>query len=147
MNRTTLALLPAAAGLAAIAATMLASADTPPPGFEPKYRVVAPQLNRGEVLVTPTPSPTPRPVPYGGPVASLYLGSAQISTGAPIEVRDTVNIAGRETFQDPSRPERIAWYSRFGQPGFPSNNSIFSAHINYIGHGNGPFAYSPRRLR
>jgi hypothetical protein len=141
MKRTTLSLLPAVAGLAAIAATILVSAESPPAGFQPKYRVTAPQVNRGETLATPTPTPTPRPVPYSGPVASLYLGSARISASAPVEVRDTVNVGGQETFQDPTRPERIAWYSRFGQPGFPANNSIFAGHINYIGHGNGPFAY------
>jgi len=117
---------------------VLALADTAPPVPELKYRVVAPALSRAEA--NPTPTPTPRPVPYSGPVASLYLASAGITSNWPVEVRDTVVVQGRETFQDPTRPERIAWYSRFGQPGFPANNSIFAAHINYIGFGNGPFA-------
>jgi len=119
----------------------LTSAQTPPSNL--KYRVVAPGVSRAEELPTPIPppTPTPRPVPYTGPVAALYLGSASISSRWPIEVRDTTVIGGVETFQDPSGPERIAWYSRFGQPGYPANNSVFAAHINYINFGNGPFAY------
>jgi hypothetical protein len=106
---------------------------------ELKYRVVAPGLSRAEAL--PTPSPTPRPVPYFGPVASLYLASASITANWPVETRDTTFVSGVETFQDPTRPERIAWYARFGQPGFAANNSIFAGHINYVGFGNGPFAF------
>ena len=130
----------ALAGLAGAAMSVAAFADTAPQGFQPKYRVVAPQVSRGDAP-PPTPTPTPRPIPYNGPVASLYLASASISGASPVEVRDTVYVGGRETFQDPSRPERIAWYSRFGQPGYPGHNSLFAGHINYIGHGNGPFAY------
>ncbi len=120
-----------------MAGALFASAADPEPVL--KYRVVAPQLSRAESL--PTPTPTPRPVPYSGPVASLFLASAKISSNWQVEVRDTTSIAGRETFQDPTRPERIAWYSRFGQPGFAANNSIFAGHINYVGFGNGPFAF------
>jgi hypothetical protein len=122
------------------AGVSLTSAQTGPSNL--KYRVVAPAVSRAEDLPTPPPpTPTPRPVPYTGPVASLYLGSASISSQWPIEVRDTTAVGGTETFQDPTRPERIAWYSRFGQPGYAANNSIFAGHINYIGFGNGPFAY------
>ena len=130
-----LAVVVAVVGLG-LGAISLSSAQSTP---DLKYRVVAPGLMRAEVLATPT--PTPRPVPYSGPVASLYLASASISSNWPVEVRDTVSVGGRETFQDPTRPERIAWYSRFGPPGFPANNSIFAGHINYIGFGNGPFAF------
>ena len=125
----------AAAGIALLGASLSTAQTTP----DLKYRVVAPGLSRAEAL--PTPTPTPRPLPYSGPVASLYLASASISSQWPVESRDTVSVGGRETFQDPSRPERIAWYSRFGQPGYAANNSIFAGHINYIGFGNGPFAY------
>ena len=130
-----LAVVVAVVGLA-LGGLSLSNAQSTP---DLKYRVVAPGLTRAEALATPT--PTPRPVPYSGPVASLYLASASISSNWPVEVRDTVSVGGRETFQDPTRPERIAWYSRFGQPGFPANNSIFAGHINYIGFGNGPFAF------
>ncbi len=128
--------------LAIFAATLFAGtgafADDPPPA-NLKYRAVAPALSRAEEL--PTPTPVPRPVPYAGPVASLYLASANLTSAWPVEVRDTTFVGGRETFQDPTRPERIAWYSRFGQPGYPANNSIFAGHINYVGYGNGPFAH------
>ncbi len=126
-------LLAGALGLA----TAAFAADPPAPNL--KYRVVAPQISRAEV--PPTPTPTPRPVPYSGPVSSMYLGSAGVDSRWPIESRDTTIVGGQETFQDPTRPERIAWYSRFGQPGFAANNSIFAGHINYIGFGNGPFAF------
>jgi|GEM_PF-3967983 len=128
--------LPLAALFALLAVLFAMAADTAPPL---KYRVVAPQLSRADQL--PTPTPTPKPIPYAGPVASLHLASAKISSNWPVEARDTVLVGGRETFQDPSRPERIAWYSRFGQPGFAANNSIFAGHINYVGFGNGPFAF------
>jgi hypothetical protein len=104
-----------------------------------KYRVVAPGLSVAEAL--PTPTPTPRPLPYGGPVASMYLDSARITSRWPIETRDTTIVGGAETFQDPSGPDRIAWYARFGQPGFIGANSLFAGHINYVGFGNGPFAF------
>ena len=129
--------VPITAGLIGVAATLFASAADPGPNL--KYRVVAPQLSRAEV--PPTPTPIPKPVPYAGPVASLFLASANLGSNWAVEVRDTNLVGGRETFQDPSRPERIAWYSRFGQPGFASNNSIFAGHINYVGFGNGPFAF------
>lgn len=106
---------------------------------ELKYHVVAPSLSVAEEV--PTPTPIPRPVPYSGPVASLYLESAGISAAWPVEKRDTTFEGGREVFENPSAPEQIAWYSRFGQPGYPANNSIFAAHINYFHYGNGPFAY------
>jgi sortase (surface protein transpeptidase) len=57
-----------------------------------------------------------------------------------VEERDTVYVGGREVFADPSAPQKIAWYPRFGTPGRTAN-SIFAAHINYVNYGNGPFAY------
>lgn len=127
----------AAFALFVLAGAMLVSAQTPSPTL--KYRVVAPAVSRAEL--PPTPTPTPRPLPYDGPVAAIYLASARVSAQWPVEIRDTTTVGGRETFEDPTRPERIAWYSRFGQPGFARNNSIFSGHINFVGFGNGPFAY------
>ena len=120
-----------------LAASLASAAESPPANL--KYRAIAPALSKAELLPTPTPIPTP--VPYLGPVASISLGSARITSQWPVEVRDTTIVGGRETFQDPSHPGTIAWYARFGQPGFASNNSIFAAHINYINYGNGPFAY------
>jgi hypothetical protein len=128
--------LPIAAALA-LAGGLFATAADPAPNL--KYRVVAPQLSRAEL--PPTPTAVPKPIPYAGPVASLHLSSAKITSNSPVEVRDTTFVGGRETFQDPTRPERIAWYSRFGQPGFAANNSLFAGHINYVGFGNGPFAF------
>ncbi|MBK7125570.1 MAG: class F sortase [Dehalococcoidia bacterium] len=136
MSRSFLTLAIIAIVLAANGITLV-TAETAPPA-DLKYRVVAPGISRAEPA--PTPSPTPKPVPYAGPVAWLYLASAGVSAQWPVESRDTTFVSGRETFQDPSSPERIAWYTRFGQPGYPANNSIFAAHINYVGFGAGPFA-------
>ncbi|MGE0598963.1 MAG: class F sortase [Dehalococcoidia bacterium] len=128
--------LPAVGGALALAGLLFASAAPEP---DLKYHVVAPALSRADVV--PTPTLPPRPVPYNGPVASLYLASAHISAQWPVAVRDTVVVGGRETFENPAHPDEIAWYARFGQPGFAANNSIFAAHINYVNYGNGPFAY------
>lgn len=104
-----------------------------------EYRAYAPQVTRGEVL--PTPTPVPLPVPYNGPVESLHLGSAKIDAAWPVEVRDTYFAGGREFFEDPSAPQHIAWYARFGHPGYAGANSIFAAHVDYVGFGKGPFGY------
>lgn len=125
-------------GLLLAAATSLVSAAESPPA-NLKYRAFAPGVSVAELLPTPTPVPTP--IPYTGPVQSISLDSARITSQWPVEIRDTTVVGGRETFEDPSHPEQIAWYARFGQPGFAANNSIFAAHINYIHYGNGPFAY------
>lgn len=131
---TTLAVVSVVVGLMV---SLVSAAETPTKALT--YRVIAPGLSVADSF--PSPVPTVQPVPYGGPVASLYLNSAQISNQWDVEVRDTTFVGGRETFQDPSQASKIAWYSRFGHPGFASNNSLFAAHINYIGFGNGPFAY------
>ena len=136
MKRAFFAIAAAASLSAGLMITLAAAADSPPPL---KFHVVAPQLSVAEV--PPTPTTAPRPTPYTGPVAAIYLASAGINASWPIESRDTTFVGGQETFQDPSRPERIAWYSRFGQPGFAANNSIFAGHINYVNFGNGPFAH------
>lgn len=139
MKRKLFATAALALALAGLAATTVMAADPPSPNL--KYRAVAPGISAGEVLPTATPTAVPTPPPYAGPVASLYLASARLGSQWPVETRDTTVVGGRETFQDPSGPQWIAWYARFGHPGFAGNNSIFAAHINYINFGNGPFAY------
>lgn len=104
-----------------------------------KYRAYAPEITRAEV--PPTPTPVPLPVPYNGPVASLHLATAKLDAAWPVEVRDTYFAGEREFFEDPSAPQKIAWYSRFGQPGYIGANSIFAGHIDYVGFGKGPFGY------
>lgn len=127
-----LAALGFALGVAAVAVAQGQSNDLP-------YRAYAPGITRADEPVTPT--PTPKPVPYNGPVQSLHLASARVDARWPVEVRDTHMQGGREVFQDPTAPQRIAWYSRFGQPGFSGHNSLFAAHIDYIGFGKGPFGF------
>lgn len=122
-------------GLAGIL-TAGAATDQPP---ALGYRAVLPDVTRAEI--PPIPTPVPRPVPYNGPVASLHLASAKLDAAWPVEVRDTYFAGGREFFQDPSEPQKIAWYARFGQPGYAGANSIFAAHIDYVGFGKGPFGY------
>lgn len=140
--RQSLLVLPVVGAILASASVLFASA-APEPTL--KYHVVAPALSRADEL--PTPTPIPRQVPYAGPVASLYLASAQISGDWAVAVRDTTSVGGRETFENPGSWDEIAWYARFGHPGYAANNSIFAAHINYVGHGNGPFAYLTRAAK
>ncbi len=104
------------------------------------YRGFVPAVSRAEIA-TPTPTlPAPTPTPYIGPVSSIYLASAGVTTNAPVESRDVNNTTSGPVFQEPTHPSRIAWYSNYGMPGWRGNNSIFAAHINYVGYGNGPFA-------
>lgn len=120
---------------------MLGGALAAPEGLT--RRAVLPHISNADPVPTPTPTatPVPRRDPYVGPIASLYLGSAQVLGGAPIEERDTYVSGGREYFHDPSAPQYITWYPRFGRPGWAAGNTILAAHVNYVGHGNGPFAY------
>jgi len=108
------------------------------------YHAYAPQIAAGErdtPAPTPTATPTATPAPYDGPIASLYLGPAGIDSNA-IEQLDTTWSNGIETLQDPAYPGDIAWYPRFGHPGYGGGtNSLFAAHINYYEYGNGPFAH------
>lgn len=138
MNTRISVLAMAAVGVVGLAVSLAAAAEPSAPNL--KYRAVAPQISAGDLPPSPTATPTARPTPYAGPVASLYLESAGLGSQWPVEIRDTVSVNGRETFADPSGPEWIAWYERFGHPGYGGNNSIFAAHINYIHFGNGPFA-------
>lgn len=141
MGNRKLAIVVAAMGLLGLVSGAVAIAADPATSTL-KYRAYAPGISRSDAPTpTPEPTPTPRPVPYSGPVQSLYLGSARLGTSWAIETRDTEMKGGVEVFQDPTAPQFIAWYPRFGQPGFPANNSIFAAHINYVSYGNGPFAF------
>ncbi len=130
-----------AGGLAGMIGSALAvAADSPAP--ELKFRSFVPAVARAEdPTPTPEPAATPRPQPYSGPVQTLYLGSAALTMNPVVEQRDTTTSGGREVFQDPSAPALVAWYPRYGHPGFPGNNSLFAAHINYVNYGNGPFAH------
>ena len=131
-----------AVGLAGIAGSSGSlAADASPAALRP--RAYLPGVSRGQELLIPTPVPTQPAEPYPGPVASLYLGSGGVGHGAPVEERTTAFEGGREVFQDPSTPGAIAWYSgsRFGHPGFAGANSVFAAHVNYFGYGDGPFAH------
>jgi len=105
-------------------------------------RAVVPDISRAEPEPSPTITPTPVPQPYSGPVAALYVPSANINGSAPVEQRGTRFESGHEVFEDPTHPGSIAWYSdpRFGHPGFGGQNSVFAGHINYVNYGNGPFA-------
>jgi hypothetical protein len=88
----------------------------------------------------PPPTPTPTPIDYGPP-RSMTLASAFIPAGTYIEQRHTRFTGGQEFFDEPSNPRWIAWYHRFSTMGRGGQNTIFSAHINYVGIGNGPFRY------
>lgn len=88
----------------------------------------------------PPPTPTPEPTDYGPPRA-LTLESARIPLGAYVEARHTMLVGGRETFENPSLPQYIAWYHQFATMGRGGQNTIMAAHINYAGYGNGPFRY------
>jgi len=113
-------------------------------GADYPYHAYAPQVAAGDrntPTPTPTATPTPKPAPYSGPVAAIYLGPAGIDSTA-IEQRDTTWENGVETLEDPSYPGDVAWYPRFGHPGYGGGtNSLFAGHINYYHYGNGPFAH------
>lgn len=135
--KRTFALAIGMAGLALIGASLVLAAS-PPAALT--YKGYAPDVTKAE-LPTPTPTPpAPTPTPYLGPVFSIYLASGGVTSNAPVEARDVNYKSSGPVFQDPSHPSRIAWYSNFGIPGWSGNNSIFAAHINYVGYGNGPFA-------
>jgi hypothetical protein len=126
-------------GVVGLAGAALAMAAEAPPKPNLTQRRFLPSVSRAELL--PTATPTPEPVRSRAPVVSLYLGSAGISQSFQIEPRDTSYEGDREVLQDPTYPGDIAWYSRFGHPSDPASNTLFAAHINYFGFGNGPFAY------
>jgi len=76
-------------------------------------------------------------VPAAQPVVGLFLPSAGIG-GSPIEARGTVFKGDREYLEDPSGPAWTVWYPDFGRPG-RDQNTTFSAHVDYVGYGRGPF--------
>ncbi|MEP7214789.1 MAG: class F sortase [Anaerolineaceae bacterium] len=123
-----------------LGAAVAVAADSPGPDL--KFRAFAPAVARSEDPTPPPPAaPTPRPQPYDGAVQTLYLASAALTMNPPVEQRDTTFSLGREVLQDPTAPAQIAWYPRFGRPGFAGSNSLFAAHVNYVNYGNGPFAH------
>ena len=138
--RRTLLLTLLTCGLALLGASLVIAAD-PPGQPQLEHRGYLPAVSKAE-QPTPTPTPPPpTPTPYIGPVASLYLASASVPASAVVEPRDVNNTRNGPIFQEPTHPSRIAWYSNYGIPGWRGNNSIFAAHINYVGYGNGPFAH------
>ncbi len=113
---------------------------------ELKHRVVAPLIASDRqapppptAVPTNPPTPTPEPPVYQGNVSAMYLSSAGLRGQYVIEHRGTFWENGVERFAEPSHPSRIAWYNEYGQPGARANNSLFAAHVNYVGYGNGPF--------
>jgi hypothetical protein len=126
---TTLAAVLMAASALYVAAPGVAQSDPRP------YKILIPEVHKAALLPTPTPVPAPAPPPSARPnngdVVAVYLESAGVNANYPVEKRDTEYKYGRETFQDPSHPSRIAWYNLWGTPGW-GPNSIFSAHVNYV---------------
>jgi hypothetical protein len=80
-------------------------------------------------------------LPYIGRIVSISLPSAQLNQYTALEQRDVANVGGRETLEDPTHPSKVAWYPRFGRPGLRANNTVLTAHIDYLGFGPGPFAH------
>ena len=135
-GRGILSCLALAGGLAGLLGASIGLADTDEVHLLP--RAYLPALSRAD---GPPPAPTPRPDLYDGPVNSIYLQSAGVLGLDPLQERDT-HFAGRvEYLDDPARPQLIVTYPRFGRPGWGGTNTIFAAHVNYAGYGNGPFAH------
>jgi hypothetical protein len=130
------AVLAAMAGLAVLAGSRAASTDRPEANLA--FRAYMPEVTRGYL---PAPTPTAVPTPAPGVIVSLDLPSASLNANWPVEVRDTYWAGDAEFFEDPSAPQMIAWYARFGRPGAPGTNSILAAHVDYVGFGKGPFGY------
>jgi len=108
-----------------------AAAQQSPSGAAQWYHLTVPGIAR---------SPEPTPTPYVGPIASLDIPSAGVSARWPVEERGITTVSGRDYLQDPSYPDRIAWYPQFGRPGFRFANTVFAAHVNYVGWSLTPFA-------
>jgi len=125
-----------------VAAVVVALGETGSAATPATPALVVPYIAR-DGMAPPPPTPTPTPVAQidYGPPRSLTLASARIPASAYIEARHTHDVGGRETFEDPSRPQYIAWYHRFSTMGRGGQNTIMAAHINYAGYGNGPFRY------
>jgi sortase (surface protein transpeptidase) len=93
------------------------------------FRVFVPSVERG-----------PEPAPYLGPIASLDIPHAGVSSRWIVEERSTVVQKGISYLQEPTVPDRISWYPEFGRPGFRGSNTTFASHVNYVGWGLTPFA-------
>lgn len=118
------------------------SASAPALGDDEEFIAFVAQVARDGTPPPPPPPPTPTPTPVDyGPPRSMTLASAFIPGGTYIEQRHTRFTGGQEYFDEPSNPRWIAWYHRFSTLGQGGQNTIFSAHINFVGIGNGPFRY------
>ncbi len=125
-----------AGGLLLAAFAISASVAPAQSAVQPKYRVVVPALSAGKF----PPPPTPTPTPVFGTPATLRLASGGITMSPQIEARHTVTVAGKEYFDVPTQPSRVAWYEAFGDLGRAGSTTLLAAHINYAGYGAGPFA-------
>lgn len=136
--KKTLPLAALLVGLAGVLFATLAGAEGPAEQRAGLTRkVILPAIARDGV--PPPPTPTPEPPPYQGAVVALSLPSAGLEEGKYIEPRHTFLDNGRERLQEPSHPAYIAWYNQLGHPGYRAGNTIFSAHVDYVGYGRGPF--------
>ena len=80
----------------------------------------------------------PTHVDHGG-VDALFLASGGVTTNPVVERRHVDYLSSGAVLQTPTHPSRIAWYDRYSQPGNARENTIFSAHVDYVGYGLGPF--------
>jgi hypothetical protein len=96
------------------------------------FRVVMPALSAAKL---PPPPPAPAFIPQ-----TIVLPSGGVTMSPPVEARHTILVSGKEFFDVPSHPALVAWYDRFGTIGKGGSNTLFAAHINYLGYGAGPFA-------
>ncbi|OAI41148.1 hypothetical protein AYO38_04500 [bacterium SCGC AG-212-C10] len=119
------------------ASTSGAYADGETQALTGKHRLLVPQLSSDRVQQPPT--PTPEPEPYQGAVKSIYLASAGLWGTNIVEERDTEPYLDRERLEEPTSPDRIAWYSRFGRPGYRAGNTMFAAHVDYVRYGPAAF--------
>ena len=122
------------AGMAAavVALSAIAPGGAPARSAEPDpFRVVAPGLSAGKL----PPPPVPAFIP-----STIGLPSGGVTMAPKIETRHTILVSGQEFFDIPSHPSLVAWYDQFGKLGEGGSNTLFAAHINYMGYGAGPFA-------
>ncbi len=120
-------------GLMGLMATVLAGPG-PRPAVDYDHHAFVPMVSRE----LPPPPPPQVDVPD---VVWMSLASGVVSPNSPIEFRDTFHNGVGLQFEEPTHPALIAWYARYGRPGYGGHNSLFSAHINYVNYGDGPFRY------
>lgn len=142
MNGPRRILLPAMSKLAILLAavlgvmvvvTRIAVAGAPAAVVARPYRLIAPLVSRGT-----------EPPPYVGPIVSLDVAAASVGSQWPVEERSTTITGGGETLEEPTSPNRIAWYPAYGRPGFRGANTTFAGHVNYVGWSLTAFAYLNR---